>query len=53
LIPVAWAEDGVLEAVELEAGWILGVQWHAEATAATDPTQQAFFDALVREASGS
>jgi len=53
LIPVAWAEDGILEAVELEAGWILGVQWHAEATAATDPTQQSFFDALVREASGS
>lgn len=53
LIPVAWAEDGILEAVELEAGWILGVQWHAEATAATDPTQQAFFDALTREASGS
>ena len=52
LIPVAWAEDGVLEAVELEAGWILGVQWHAEATAATDPTQQALFDSLVREASG-
>jgi putative glutamine amidotransferase len=52
LIPVAWAEDGILEAVELEAGWILGVQWHAEATAATDPTQQNIFDALVREASG-
>ncbi len=53
LIPVAWAEDGVLEAVELEDGWILGVQWHAEATAATDPTQQTIFDALVREASGA
>lgn len=53
LIPVAWAPDGVLEAVELEDGWILGVQWHAEATAATDPTQQAVFDALVRESSGN
>jgi putative glutamine amidotransferase len=53
LIPVAWAKDGILEAVELEDGWILGLQWHAEATAATDPTQQACFDALVREASGS
>ena len=52
LIPVAWAEDDIVEAVELEAGWILGIQWHAEATAASDPTQQALFDALVREASG-
>jgi len=52
LIPVGWAEDGLLEAAELEDGWILGLQWHAEATAATDPTQQALFDALVREASG-
>jgi putative glutamine amidotransferase len=53
LVPVCWAEDGILEGVELEDGWILGIQWHAEATAAEDPTQQALFDALVREASGS
>jgi gamma-glutamyl-gamma-aminobutyrate hydrolase PuuD len=52
LIAVGWAEDGLLEAVELEDGWVLGLQWHAEATAAADPTQQAVFDALVREASG-
>jgi putative glutamine amidotransferase len=51
LVPVGWAEDGLLEAVELEEGWVLGLQWHAEATAAADPTQQAVFDALVREAS--
>lgn len=51
LVPVGWAEDGLLEAVELEDGWVLGLQWHAEATAAADPTQQAVFDALVREAS--
>jgi gamma-glutamyl-gamma-aminobutyrate hydrolase PuuD len=35
----------------MEDGWVLGLQWHAEATAAADPTQQAVFDALVREAS--
>ena len=52
LVPVGWAEDGLVEAVELDDGWILGLQWHAEATAAADPTQQAVFDALVREASG-
>jgi len=51
LVPVAWAEDGLLEGVELDEGWVLGLQWHAEATAAADPTQQAIFEALVREAS--
>ena len=50
LVPVGWAEDGLLEAVELEDGWVLGLQWHAEATSSADPTQQAVFDALVREA---
>lgn len=53
LVPVAWAEDGLLEGVELEDGWVVGIQWHAEATAAEDPTQQAFFDALAREAAGA
>jgi putative glutamine amidotransferase len=31
-----------------EAGWVVGVQWHPEETAATDPSQQALFDTLVR-----
>jgi putative glutamine amidotransferase len=53
LVPVGWAEDGLLEAVELDDGWVLGIQWHAEATAASDPTQQAMFEALTREAAGS
>ena len=53
LVPVAWAEDGLLEGVELDDGWVLGLQWHAEATAAADPTQQSVFDALVREARAS
>ena len=26
----AWAPDGLVEAVEAEAGWVLGVQWHPE-----------------------
>src|SRR5688500_10511041 len=51
LVAVGWADDGLLEAVELDEGWVLGLQWHAEATAAADPTQQAVFDALVRESS--
>lgn len=50
LVPVAWAEDGLLEAVELDGdAWIVGVQWHAEATAANDPVQQALFDGFVDE----
>ncbi|HSM35369.1 MAG TPA: gamma-glutamyl-gamma-aminobutyrate hydrolase family protein [Longimicrobiales bacterium] len=27
---VAWAPDGLVEAVEGESGWVLGVQWHPE-----------------------
>ncbi len=30
LRPTAWAPDGVVEAVEGEAGWVMGVQWHPE-----------------------
>ena len=35
----AYAEDGTIEAVALDGhdGWYLGVQWHPEDTAATDP----------------
>ena len=58
LRPVAWAGDGVVEAVELAdaQGWYLGVQWHPEDHAATDPRQAALFAALVgaaRERSGA
>jgi putative glutamine amidotransferase len=52
LVPVAWADDGLLEAVEHEDGWVVGIQWHAEATAAADPVQQALFDSFVGEARG-
>lgn len=49
LRPVARASDGVIEAVDLEGsrGWFLGLQWHPEDTAATDPDQAALFGALV------
>ncbi len=53
--------DGVVEAIELpipdmnttdrseaEITWMLGVQWHPEETAASDPAQQSLFDALVK-----
>ncbi|MDP9185318.1 MAG: gamma-glutamyl-gamma-aminobutyrate hydrolase family protein, partial [Actinomycetota bacterium] len=45
------SSDGLVEAIERDSsdgGWMLGVQWHPEETAATDPAQQALFDTLVR-----
>jgi putative glutamine amidotransferase len=50
LRPVAWADDELVEAVESEEGWVLGVQWHPERTADHDPTQQGLFDELVVQA---
>ncbi|WP_418059982.1 gamma-glutamyl-gamma-aminobutyrate hydrolase family protein [Pimelobacter simplex] len=52
LRPVALAPDGVIEAVELDdaRSWYVGVQWHPEDTAATDPAQAALFAALVEAA---
>src|SRR5207247_2210826 len=50
LAPVGWSDDGLVEALERDRGWMLAVQWHPERTAADDPTQQALFDALVAEA---
>lgn len=47
LVPVAWAGDGLVEAVERPEGWIVGVQWHPEETTATDRAQQALFDAFA------
>jgi gamma-glutamyl-gamma-aminobutyrate hydrolase PuuD len=47
LTATAWAPDGTIEAVELDAPFVLGVQWHPEAGA--DP---ALFDALIEAAMG-
>src|ERR687897_17487 len=46
---VAWADDGVIEGIELtnRDHWAIGVQWHPEDTAGTDPVQQRLFDAFV------
>ncbi len=49
LVATGWADDGTIEAVEVErASWIVAVQWHPEDTAGDDPHQQALFDELVR-----
>ena len=51
ITPVAWAPDGVVEAVEIDGpGYLVGVQWHPEKL--PPPRDQELFDDLVREASG-
>jgi putative glutamine amidotransferase len=50
MVATGWSDDGLVEAIERERGWMLGVQWHPEETAGRDPTQQALFEALVRRA---
>ena len=48
---IAWAEDGVLEAVVAsDYSWVLGVQWHPEAMADTDPRQRRIFETFVEAA---
>ncbi len=42
LTATAWADDGTIEAVEMDAPFVLGVQWHPES--GDDP---ALFDALI------
>jgi putative glutamine amidotransferase len=53
LVATGTSPDGLVEAIEPpndpddpNAAWMLGVQWHPEETAASDPEQQSLFDAL-------
>ena len=47
----ATAPDGIIEAIEMPGHpWLIGVQWHPELTAASDPLQQRLFDELVAAA---
>jgi putative glutamine amidotransferase len=50
LVVSARSDDGIVEAIEAELGWLLAVQWHPEETAAGDPAQHSLFDALARQA---
>jgi putative glutamine amidotransferase len=51
LVPVAWAADGTIEALELPGHpWLLAVQWHPEISAAEDASQQRLFDGLAAAA---
>jgi putative glutamine amidotransferase len=42
--------DGLIEALEHDERWLIGVQWHPEDTASTDWHQQSLYDAFVRQA---
>ena len=50
LRPAARAADGTIEAVTIDGhqGWYLGVQWHPEDSADTDPVQANIFRAFIR-----
>jgi putative glutamine amidotransferase len=50
LVATGWSEDGLVEAIEREAGWMIAPQWHPEDTAERDHAQQGLFDELVRRA---
>jgi putative glutamine amidotransferase len=45
----ARTDDGIVEGLELDDGWVVAVQWHPEDTAAVDPDQQHLFDGFVAE----
>ncbi len=55
IVATGHSPDGLIESIELgandpddvDATWMVGVQWHPEDTAAEDPVQQSLFDALA------
>ena len=50
LTVTAWTNDELVEGIELDGdGWVVGVQWHPEVTAADDPQQQSLFDAFIAQ----
>jgi len=53
LRPVAWGEDGVVEALESEdSSWpLLAVQWHPENLVETESAARTLFDELIKAAS--
>ena len=49
--PVARAPDGLVEGIERDQGWTVGVLWHPESTAASDPVQHRLLRSFVEVAS--
>jgi putative glutamine amidotransferase len=53
LTPSAHAADGVVEALDVDAGsWVAAVQWHPELNAATSPAQAKLFSSFVDVVAG-
>jgi putative glutamine amidotransferase len=52
LVPVAWAPDQLIEAVELDddSRWVVGVQWHPEHLVGNSEPARRLFSALVTAA---
>ncbi|MCI0442105.1 gamma-glutamyl-gamma-aminobutyrate hydrolase family protein [bacterium] len=51
LIPVAWADDGVIEALELpNSHFVVGIQWHPESFWNQDGTFLALFESFTAAA---
>jgi putative glutamine amidotransferase len=49
VIPVAWADDGMIEAIEIEGeAQVLAVQWHPEESEALDASQARLFQWLIQ-----
>jgi putative glutamine amidotransferase len=44
---VGWAEDGVVEAIEMPGHPVLGVQWHPEWHSLPDPVFEWLIDAAA------
>ncbi|MBI4468539.1 MAG: gamma-glutamyl-gamma-aminobutyrate hydrolase family protein [Acidobacteria bacterium] len=54
LKPIAWASDGLVEAVVADPSeqWVLGVQWHPEASAGIDDFSRKIFAEFVEAVRG-
>ena len=51
VVAVAWAEDGIVEALELDgAAWVLGVQWELQESWKDDARFLGVFSAFVEAA---
>ncbi|MDN5852441.1 MAG: gamma-glutamyl-gamma-aminobutyrate hydrolase family protein, partial [Actinomycetia bacterium] len=43
----AWADDGIVEGIEAENGWCVGVQWHPEDTDGSPEDSETIFGGFV------
>lgn len=50
LVPVAFGTDGLVEAIESQDGWLVGVQWHPERMVKRHPEHLALFTGFINAA---